>query len=405
MKHWILLLLLLSGLGLVATPTLAQDPTPIPPTIVPPRDRPEGLPPITTSVMGETGEGYIYISSFDRFPPPQLPPDWVVYHYYLMVIDNEGNIIFSKPVDQRSSNFRSFPDGTMVYHHETFGGLAPGVAMDGFWVEMDGNGNEIGRYQMAGDHTTTVHEFLKLENGNVLLMSYPERIMDLTAYGGSPEAIVTGVYIQEQDPEGNVVWEWDGWEEFPLEDTTRPEQLTRMPPQPVDHIHPNALAIDTDGNILLSSRHLDEITKINRQTGEIMWRLGGKHSDFTFVNDPLGGFSGQHMPQITPQGTILIFDNGDLHQPPLSRAVEYKLDFEKMTATLVWSYTRGEYALALGSVQRLENGNTLIGWGAAPGVSVSEVDPAGNVVFELSLPPTQMSYRAYRLPFYGDLPQ
>ncbi|GIT32243.1 MAG: hypothetical protein Ct9H300mP2_3220 [Candidatus Neomarinimicrobiota bacterium] len=45
--------------------------------------------------------------------------------------------------------------------------------------------------------------------------------------------------------------------------------------QVIDYVHANAIELDNDGNILLSCRHMDEITKINHQTGEIIWRLGG----------------------------------------------------------------------------------------------------------------------------------
>ena len=50
-----------------------------------------------------------------------------------------------------------------------------------------------------------------------------------------------------------------------------------------------------DGNLLLSCRHLDEVIKINKNTGNIMWRLGGeasKNNEFTFLNDTTDGFVG-----------------------------------------------------------------------------------------------------------------
>ena len=56
-----------------------------------------------------------------------------------------------------------------------------------------------------------------------------------------------------------------------------------------DFPHMNAIDVDTDGHILLSSRSTSEITKINRDTGEIIWRFGGVNNQFTFANDPLSG--------------------------------------------------------------------------------------------------------------------
>ena len=43
------------------------------------------------------------------------------------------------------------------------------------------------------------------------------------------------------------------------------------------------IGVPDDGHILLSSRRLSEITKINRQSGKIIWRLGGANNQFKFV--------------------------------------------------------------------------------------------------------------------------
>ena len=71
------------------------------------------------------------------------------------------------------------------------------------------------------------------------------------------------------------------------------------------------------------------------------------------------------------------------------------------TATRVWDYTaKGSgWSPAGGSVQRLPDGSTLIGWASAPaagtwGPSVSEIDPSGESVFELTIAEGLWSYRA-----------
>lgn len=74
------------------------------------------------------------------------------------------------------------------------------------------------------------------------------------------------------------------------------------------------------------------------------------------------------------------------HRGNLTRIVEYALDENTLTATLVWSYSHeGVFSRAMGSAQRLSNGNTLIGWGwtSSSHVMATEVDPEGNPVFEL----------------------
>ncbi|MBN1565548.1 MAG: aryl-sulfate sulfotransferase [Anaerolineae bacterium] len=386
-------LLVIATLGTQAGLLAAQTP-----------DLPDKFPIVETKVMGETGAGYIYLSNVSR-TPLALIASRNAYRRYLMVLDNDGSPVFYQDIRIRASDFRSFANGTMIYHDLTYPGRVAGVGVDGPFMVLDGNGNVIDEYRMIG-YPTTLHDFLLLPDGNVILFAYDERVMDLTEYGGHPAAIVVNTVLQEIDPDHNVVWEWSGWDHFEIEDTVRKAQYDNEPPEPVDFLHANGLALDLDGNIVLSSKHLDEITKINHETGDIIWRMGGRYNrnnEFTFINDPLNGFSAQHHPVILPNGNLLLFDNGTAHEPRESRAVEYELDQEARTATLVWSYSNGQYAAGMGSVQRLANGNTFIGWGSSEGVTASEVTPEGEVVFELSLPPSEISYRAYRLPFYGEI--
>src|SRR5262249_1557432 len=138
--------------------------------------------------------------------------------------------------------------------------------------------------------------------------------------------------------------------------------------EPVDYVHTNSIEIDTDGNIIASHRHLDQVTKIDLSTGDFIWRLGGVNNEFTFINDS-DRFSYQHDCRRLPDGNLTLYDDGNFHVPSKSFAKEYQLDEANMTATLVWSYSHPNvngiiaYYDATGSVQRLSNGNTFIGWG------------------------------------------
>ena len=121
----------------------------------------------------------------------------------------------------------------------------------------------------------------------------------------------------------------------------------------IDYVHGNAIELDSDGNWLVSSRHMDEITKIDRTTGDIVWRLGGKNNEFTLLGDTLW-FSHQHAIRRIANGHVTLFDNGNGHTPPFSRAVEYELDEQARSARLVWQYrnTPDTYGSAMGYVQR-----------------------------------------------------
>jgi len=115
-----------------------------------------------------------------------------------------------------------------------------------------------------------------------------------------------------------------------------------------------------------------------------------KSNQFTFLNDTLG-FKFQHYASRLPNGNITLFDNGAYG---FSRAVEYEIDEYSKTAKLVFQYrnTPDIYSSAMGSVIRLTNGNTFIGWGSV--TKMTEVDTAGNKVFEASFP--SCTYRALK---------
>ncbi len=195
--------------------------------------------------------------------------------------------------------------------------------------------------------------------------------------GGDPNATVIGTVIQELDASKNVIFQWRSWDYIPFTDT-----YFDMTAHRVDLIHMNDITIDNDGNIIASMRHLSSIIKINRETGNIMWFLGGKQNDFTFINQhPENAptyFSYQHDATILPNGNITRFDNGNQHPTQYSRGVEYELDQQNKTATLIWEFRHNPdiYAGAW-LVERLPNGNTIIGWGIANGPDIptfTEVD-------------------------------
>lgn len=162
-------------------------------------------------------------------------------------------------------------------------------------------------------------------------------------------------------------------------------------------MHCNAIEKDYDNNILISSRHTEEITKINRSTGKIIWRFGGKNNQITVTNDTVA-FSYQHDIRRLPNKNITIFDNGNYHPIEIpTRVLEYQLNENGKTAELVWSYSRpSTFSIAMGNAQRLNNGNTFIGWGNAGSPTLTEIKNTGEIVFELKLPTNVYSYRAYR---------
>jgi len=238
---------------------------------------------------------------------------------------------------------------------------------------------------------TGLHE-LRMIGPDYALFGVEYRIMDLTALGGLPNARVRGLVV-EYHRAGQAPFFWHTFDHFSVTDAAPDVPLTGTDVNPW---HGNAIDMDYEGNLLVSFRNSDEVTKIDSRTGAIIWRLGGRNSEFTFINDPFGGFSHQHGLRRLPNGNVLFFDNGILHNPPESRAVEYRLNESARTAELVWEYRAEPPLLATlqGFAQRLENGNTLVCFGNAR--TVVEADPNGMKLWELVIEePGRSAYRAF----------
>jgi hypothetical protein len=184
---------------------------------------------------------------------------------------------------------------------------------------------------------TDEHECILLPDGHYFLIALDYRTVDMSQIvpGGNPNATVIGNHVQELDENDNVVFEWRSWDNFNIADAVN-ENLTNST---IDYVHMNSIAIDYDSNIVISSRHLSEVTKINRNTGEVMWRLGGQNNQFTLVDDTYE-ISYQHDARPVPgkPDHYTIFDNGNSRSPRFSRVVEFRIDTAAMTATKIWEY-------------------------------------------------------------------
>ena len=160
---------------------------------------------------------------------------------------------------------------------------------------------------MKNGYKPDAHDILLLKNGHIMMESYDPQKVDMSKVveGGNPNATVIGLVIQELDENKNLLFEWRSWDHFKITDS-----YNNLLSSVVDYVHCNSLDADTDSTLIFSSRNLNEITKINRLTGKIIWRLGGKNNEFIFQND-LRGFSAQHSAMKQKNGSLTLFDNGN----------------------------------------------------------------------------------------------
>ncbi|HWD17813.1 MAG TPA: aryl-sulfate sulfotransferase [Verrucomicrobiae bacterium] len=333
--------------------------------------------------------------------------------YYSMILQNDGTPIWYQKGSLPQADLKVLADGD-IHNSQYYHNLSWTGGGDVYHQIMDENFNLLETISTGNGYLPEVHDIEVLPNGNVLALSYYQTRMDLSRLvtGGYPNALVSGAVVQELNEQRNVVWQWRSWDHYTFQDFYGPvlNTFTADLNQVVDAFHLNAFTMDNDGNLLISAFTAD-VEKINRQTGAVMWRLGGWANQFTFVGeDPQVAathFWGHNLNRLT-NGDILIFCNGDQLGTRSSKVYEYKLDEVNKIATLVWSYTPATpiYTWHTGSAQRLPNGNTFIGWGGGantPGSTnaqvpaCTEVTPSGRVVYELKFNDRLVaSYRAVR---------
>ena len=310
-----------------------------------------------------------------------------------VIVDAGGQPVWEQPLahlvttDLRVQTYQGKPALTWWQGYITLG---HGV---GHYVIADTSYAPIAHVNAGNRHQGDLHEFLLTSRGTALLTSYTVTSADLRAVGGSKSGSIQDAMFQEVDvASGKVLLEWHSLDHIPISESYWPLSSNW------DYVHLNSIDVDSDENLLVSCRNTHTIYKINRTTGAIIWRIGGKHSDFQIAQ--AAAFAWQHDARRRPDGTISIFDNGT----KVSRAIVLAVDETHHTVALQRTYQHPAslFAISQGDAQTLPNGNVLVGWGTQP--YISEFTEAGELVFDARLGAGYISYRAFRMPWTGEGP-
>lgn len=349
---------------------------------------PSYLPVFSVEKPGNPQPGYTMVA----WTAINIGPDLFSDQNAALIVDQDGQVAWYKEFPghlvldwqrQPDGNYTAAVDQAVPWSSESY-------------RQFDKLGNQLRTWSVTGDNWIDDHELRILPNGDALFFATNARTMDLTNVGGQSDAQVLGNLLIRLSSSNQLVFQWDAFDHLPAIDDLDP--LIDHTGDTVDWTHGNAIDVTADGNYLMSFRNISQVVKIDSRSGAVLWKLGGSDGNFTFLDDPLQGFSLQHGIRELPNGNLLLFDNGANHQPPESRAVEYQLDLNARTARMVWQYDADPplFAFAMGFAQRLENGNTLVTYGILP--YVREVNRAGELQWSL-LPPEQPGfiYRSFRI--------
>ena len=266
-------------------------------------------------------------------------------------------------------------------------------------VLLDSNYREVARVRAAGGRSIDLHALTVTPEGTALFTCYPEDVpMDLSSIGGPRNSQVRESIIQEVDiASGRLLFEWRSLQHVPV------SASHQSMGEPYDYLHVNSIEPLPDGNLLVSARHTWALYKIARRSGEVIWTLGGKRSQFQM--GPGTQFSWQHDARRVSEGVLTVFDNGTdgpVRTESQSRGLALDVDESRRKVTLRRQYLSPQRlrAGAMGSVQTLPSGRVLVGWGVSS--HTIEFTAGGGVLSDFALPGGMYSFKGSLLPWSGD---
>jgi len=316
---------------------------------------------------------------------------------YGAIIDSNGTPVYWLEADGHPDNFTVLQDGTLTWSPVDQILLQVGP------LEVRTLQNElIHRFTGSPGTTADVHEMLLLPNGNYLFGAQHIFQADTTAFGGSADSDVIGIEVQEWTPQEKEVWSWSSEDKIGLEETGRWWDSPILDTEPYDATHWNAVEPDGKNFMLISMRHTDALYKIDKRSGEIVWKLGGTPTDDSLkvLDDPKADypFGGQHDVRLDGDD-LTVFDNQTNMEDPQPRALRYKIDEKKGTATLVEEIKDkgAQFSACCGSARRFDDGSWLVGFGGNPDAGIAAFNAQGKRIYRFTLN-AGFSYRAQPVP-------
>lgn len=367
------------------------------------RSRPDLKPPPVKVLTAKSRErGYVF-----------LAPKMKVVQAGPMILDSRGRVVWFHPLATHGvADFR-----VQRYHGKPvltwWRGRVPMGVGTGYYAIYDDTYHEIARVRAGHGYAGDIHEFIITPRNTALFTVYHQLHVDLSPIGGPKEGrIFDGIVQEVAIPSGRVLFEWHSWPEVGLEESyaPTPNASAGAKAAPDDYFHINSIDLEPNGNFLVSARNTHAVYEIDRRTRKIIWRLGGKKSDFEM--GPGTTFAWQHDARRQRNGTITIFDNSAA--PPVaqfSRVLVIRADTKSKKATLVRSYQHPKRLLVPfeGNAQFLPSGHVFVGWGAIP--YYSEFSATGRLLLDAYFGkgvakitgPNQDadSYRVYRFVWHG----
>ena len=384
---------------------------------------------LTREDRNKVSSGYVFVSPMAS------------NHSYLL--ENDGTVAHRWTGSMPGAvAVKLLPNGNLIRMEATVNNAFPGaVGMGGAGLleELDWNGRVLWTYTLSNDQYLHHHDFQVLPNGNLLLIAWEKKLPEEARAAGrdpakiAPQGIWSEALLEVQPSRpagGKIVWEWHMWDHLVQDyDATKANfgvvadavgkldlnfvGATANPSSNPNWIHKNSLDYHPGRDeILMGSRLMSEIWVIPHgpgRGGDFLYRWGNPQVYRQGAAADQKLFL-QHHAQWIPSGYpgaghILLLNNGvgrgyssadELEVPP-----DYARSAGKAFGPEVPAWTFGQqlgttfYSLVAGSVQRLPNGNTLIGLPNA--ARAVEVTPEGEIVWDMGLSTGESGGFGYRV--------
>jgi arylsulfotransferase ASST len=353
------------------------------------------VPAVTHAALG-AAPGYLFVA--EKAPDKTGGP---------LILDDRGHVVWyhqlAPPLQATDFRVQRYRGRSVLTWWE--GTISKAGVGRGSYVVYDTAYRQIARLRAGHDYVGDLHEFQLTPRGTAYITVYNEVPADLSDVGGPKHSYAYDSIVEEVDfATKRVVFEWHSIGHVPFSESVQANQepahhASRK--RPFDYFHVNSIADGPNGTILISARNASTLYLLARD-GRILWRFGGKRSDFGPAAAVKLGF--QHNARLHAGSLLSVFDNGGIPRVErFSRPLVVHLDLATKTARIVKTFAPPKKIASPyeGNLQLLSDGGALVGWGGVP--LVSEFGANGQLRFQLKLPYGD-TYRAYRSVWTGRPP-
>ncbi|KAH8697904.1 ASST-domain-containing protein [Talaromyces proteolyticus] len=292
-----------------------------------------------------------------------------------MILDNQGELVWTARSSAPIQNFR-----VQKYRGQDYLTYWSGKPFGrGYYYMLDSSYNERYVVSPVGDIYGHPHDFIITSRGTALITAHDKRPADLSSVGGPKNGwIFDGVFQEINIASGNLVFEWRASEHVPIAHTyKRLEASEGTLHHPFDYFHINNVDQDTLGNYIISAGHTQAVSCIEKETGNVLWNMGGKANSFKDPAErPMVQFHWPHEARWYGNDTLTVLESDGEHYPgsppTQNRGMLISVDVSRGLATKQHIYTnpKGTETCFEGNMQLLEDtGNAFVGWGGRAGYS------------------------------------